>query len=128
MKFQATVLTGGWIGYHNDTLVGGQCPFEYCSTFDSKVVLAVEQDLEKVCTNNRTGTLCGKCTTNFAPAVNTDTFQCVECQSQQEKYNWLIFLITEYVPITIFFFIVILFNVKNTNALAGPEVTDFGSS
>lgn len=121
-NFQATVLSGGWIGYHNDTLVGGQCPFEYCSTFDNVIELASEQDLEKVCTNNRTGTLCGKCATNFAPAVNTDTFQCVECRPEQEKYNWLIFLITEYVPITIFFFIVIVFNVSVTSGPANAFV------
>lgn len=121
-EFQATVLTGGWIGYHNGALVGGQCPFEYCSTFNTEVILATEQDLEKVCTHNQTGTLCGQCATAFAPAVNTDTFQCVECQPQQEKYNWLIYLITEYVPITIFFFIVILFNVSVTSGPANAFV------
>ena len=121
-NFQTTVLTGGWIGQHNGALVGGQCPFEYCNTFNNVTMLATEQDLEKICTNNRTGTLCGKCDTNFAPAVNTDTFQCVECLPQQEKYNWLIFLITEYVPITIFFFIVILFNVSVTSGPANAFV------
>jgi hypothetical protein len=85
-------------------------------------MLATEQDLEKVCTNNRTGTLCGKCATNFAPVVNTDTFQCVECRPEQEKYNWLIFLITEYVPITIFFFIVIIFNISVTSGPANAFV------
>ena len=121
-KFQATVQTGGWIGNHNDALVAGQCPFEYCSTFKNVTVLATELDLKNVCTNNRKGTLCGKCITNFAPAVNTDTFQCVHCPPQKEKYNWLIFLVTEYVPITIFFFIVVLFNVSVTSGPANAFV------
>ena len=122
--FLASLQMGGWIGKYDGALVAGQCPYKYCKSFEHEINLTTDEDLNTVCTENREGTLCGKCKTSAsaAPAVNTDDFKCVHCSSKEEKYNWVIYLVAEYLPITVFFFIVVLFNVSITSGPANAFV------
>lgn len=123
-KFQASLKPGGWLGYVNNTqgLHAGQCPFGYCKSRKDWITLSTEEDLNKICESGREGTLCGNCQHSSAPAVSTDEYQCVKCSDQEEKYNWLKYLLIEYVPITVFFLVVVLFNVSVTTGPANAFV------
>jgi len=75
---------------------------------------------EKVCSPfNRTGTLCGKCVEGFAVAVNSPYYDCVNCSSWLSKYGWIFLIVTEYLPSTVLFIILLFFNVDlNSGSIA----------
>ena len=92
-------------------LVSGRCPYHQASTtlesFD-------EFDDDKICGRyNRRGTLCSKCKDGTGVSVNDYTFSCVKCYA---RYSWFLYIITELVPVVIFFIIVTFFNISLTSA------------
>ena len=60
---------------------------------------------------NRDNRLCSKCINGFSPLVYSYDLNCVKCSG---KSNWLKYMAVAYVPLTIFYFIVILFRVDAT--------------
>ena len=60
---------------------------------------------------NRDNRLCSKCINGFSPLVYSYDLNCVKCSGE---YNWLKYVAVAYVPLTIFYFIVILFRVDAT--------------
>jgi predicted outer membrane repeat protein len=124
--FSAKILRGSWIGRHikqgTDTWIVGQCP--YCSSFGSELLIQLPQNASKLsqCAQvNRRGELCGRCIEGYGPVVNGD-FQCVDCSSSVTKYHWFFYLLTEFLPIVIFFFIVVFLNVSATSGPANAFV------
>ena len=119
------IQRGCWIGYSgeaNDTLVSGQCIYCASDPILPQIgpFIPLPQDPreldETLCKPlNRTGVLCGRCVDGFAPAVNSKHFQCVNCTSGIQYYSWVLYILTEYVPITILLIIVILFNISVTS-------------
>ena len=59
---------------------------------------------------NRTGQMCGSCQEGYAPPVYSYSLACVECSDYQ--YNWLKYIAVGYLPLTVFYFIVIFFRVN----------------
>ena len=135
--FSAKILRGSWIGQSrhrsnatcdldvsSDDLLVGQCP--YCSLLGSDLFIPLGQstcNLSNVLCNkiNRTGELCGHCQLGYGPIVNGD-LECVLCPPNVAKYHWIFYLMTEYLPIVIFFFIVVFFNVSATSGPANAFV------
>ena len=63
---------------------------------------------------NRDGRMCGKCKKDFSPLVYTYDFDCIRCPNS--KYNnWFKFFAIAFIPLTVFYFIVILFRINATN-------------
>jgi hypothetical protein len=62
---------------------------------------------------NREGQLCGKCKEGFAPSVNSYGLNCVKCK--HSGLNWLKYIAVTFLPLTVFFAIVIVFRVKVTS-------------
>ena len=62
---------------------------------------------------NRDSRFCSKCKNGSSPLVYTYDLQCIECNSC--KFNWLKFIAIAFIPLTIFYFIVILFRINATN-------------
>ena len=60
---------------------------------------------------NRDGRLCSKCKEGFSPLAYD--LHCIKCANN--KYNWLKFTAAAFIPLTIFYFIVILFRINATN-------------
>ena len=122
--FSARILRGSWIGNlsksGNDTeleWIVGQCP--YCSQISnsSELLIPLPQNasgFDECAKINRTGILCGHCKDGYGPVVNGD-FQCVNCSSSVSKYHWFFYLLTEFLPIVIFFFVVVFLNVSATS-------------
>ena len=96
----------------NTPLVVGSCPYS------EKVYPLPDQadKLDKVIClpSNRTGTLCGRCRPDYGVTVNTYRFDCVECKHY--TFNWLFYIAAEFLPVTLFFLIVAVFNVSATSA------------
>ena len=62
---------------------------------------------------NRTGRMCGECMKGYSPLVYSYDLNCVRCTNSQ--LNWLKFIAIAFIPLTIFYFIVILFRINATN-------------
>ena len=63
---------------------------------------------------NRTGTLCSKCQDGHYPLVYSYDMNCVECQDG--KSNWWKFVLAAFLPLTVFYFIVLLFRINITSS------------
>ena len=72
--------------------------------------------LNRLCDDyGRTGQLCGKCKDGYTLPVYSYSLNCVECTDY--SYNWVKYLAAAFLPLTIFFLVVIVFRVSVT---AGP--------
>lgn len=125
--FVSDLRRGAWIGMQENSsmYVAGECP--YCSLFTDKNTLELPRDasnLTKMLCNsiNRTGVLCGHCLPGYGPVANGYGVQCHLCPDSKTKYNWIFYLMTEFLPITIFFFIVVFLNVSATSGPANAFV------
>ena len=62
---------------------------------------------------HREGQLCGRCHSNFTPPVYSYTLDCVQCTDYD--HNWAKYLAVAFLPLTVFFVIVITFRVNATS-------------
>ena len=119
---------GYWFGSSPESnskqLVVALCPTGYCyanSTGSSVRIPAINATSNPdpiLCGNNhRTGVLCGSCVDGYAPAVNSDTFECVSCSANDEKINWLYYILSVYLPLFLLFLFIIMFNIR---LMSGP--------
>ena len=60
---------------------------------------------------NRDGRFCGKCIDSYYPLAYSYNMKCVECTNSM-NYNWLKFMISAFVPLTVFFFLILAFGIK----------------
>ena len=128
--FSSKLRRGIWVGhytYNGQTqLVVGQCP--YCSNYQHKKEEYLDLpedpgDLDSYLCGQfeRTGVLCGDCREGFGPAVNSID-ECVHCSEKDAFVNWIYYILTEFLPITVFFFIVVIFNISITTGPANGFV------
>ena len=61
---------------------------------------------------HREGQLCGQCNSNYTPPVYSYTLDCVQCSDYD--YNWAKYIAAAFLPLTVFFVIVITFRVSAT--------------
>ena len=104
-----------------NTTVVGTCPYtcskELWFSFPPKV-----SDLDEICTDmNRTGPLCGKCAANYGPPVYSYSLNCVECQSDRLLLNIFTFIAVAFVPLTVFYILVMCCRLSVTS----PSMTDY---
>ena len=68
-----------------------------------------------VCTEfHRAGLLCGDCEEGYSPLVLSYNLSCVKCPDGHK--NWWKFILFGFVPLTFFYFIVLLFNINVTSS------------
>ena len=63
---------------------------------------------------NRTGISCGQCTDNTSPLVLSYNLSCVHCPDGYK--NWWKFVVFGFVPLTVFYFFVVFFNINVTSS------------
>ena len=61
---------------------------------------------------NREGLLCSKCKPGYGPAVYSFSLMCAECSDN--GVGWALYLFLVLFPITVFYIIVIIFNIRAT--------------
>ena len=69
---------------------------------------------------NRTGTLCGKCKDGNYPLVYSFDMNCIQCPNG--KANWWKYLLAAYLPLTIFYLVVLLFKINVVSSSLYPFV------
>ena len=69
---------------------------------------------------NREGLLCSKCKPGYGPAVYAFSLQCVKCTDSSQG-NWILYFFLVLFPISMFYFIVVIFNIRAT----APPFTGF---
>ena len=120
------VLLGQWAGVNNDTgeRVAGYCPYtERLSIENLNFPNKTDYPGDYFCSGaRRTGKLCGKCSNGSAPALNSDRYKCVDCPAERGNYSWVFYLLSEILPLTVFFLILVLFNVSLTSAPANAFI------
>ena len=70
---------------------------------------------------NREGLLCSKCKPGYGPAPYSWSLKCEKCHDEYVGWFWLLYLLLELVPLTVFYLIVILLNIHVTS----PPFTAF---
>ena len=101
---------------NGDGVVVGACPFLCANYFysdvdaDTNLSTPCDRDIRQ----NRQGQMCGKCKDNHSPSPYSYELKCANCSHY--KYNWLKYLAVAYVPLTVFFFMVIIFKLNALSA------------
>jgi len=126
-SFTSYVARGYWVGYllktyniaNESSLVTVKCPSQYCNTFDTSFRRQLPSTADETIMDHmicgpqkRTGTLCGNCTSDHGVAINVRAFQfhCINCSNT--KYSWVKYLLSEFLPLTIFFIIILFFDIN----------------
>ena len=61
---------------------------------------------------NREGRLCGDCKKGYGPALFTN-YECAKCSTK--NYGWALYLLLEFLPITVFYLVIVTFQVSATS-------------
>ena len=116
------IFRGYWIGLCNSgsILCSAHCPKGYCyqkyNHNDSEEFL-LPSDMEKIdefiCGPYRTGILCGKCIENSSVQYHSHTYSCKP--NKHCNLGILFYLISEILPLIIFFLVVTIFDISFTS-------------
>ena len=61
---------------------------------------------------NREGQLCGDCKKGYGPALLRN-YDCAKCSTK--SYGWALYLLLEFLPITVFYLIIVTFQISATS-------------
>ena len=96
----------------------GKCIYGSCTKhFCSHNIIPNNQSVvkNKMCAEyKRNGTLCGRCQEDYYPPVYSFDMKCVKCT--HGKSNWWKYLLVAFLPITVFYVIVIYFKINITSS------------
>ena len=119
---QVDVSIGWCMTFTEGTVVTGICPYTYISNTTSRIYSSVPSDPTElnaaICGPfNREGFFCGHCMEGFGPATYSFALHCSNCSAISTGSAITLYLLLKFVPITIFFVIVLVFNF---NMISGP--------
>ena len=131
VSFTSYLVRGYWAGYIlprliNSTanksslqLVTVKCPSHFCAKFDTPFRRRLPSEANDIIMDHmicgpqhRTGKLCGNCTKDHGVAINVRAFRfnCTHCSDT--KYSWLKYVLSEFLPLTIFFIVILFFDIN----------------
>ena len=100
-------------------LLAGDCPYSFTANSTNRMYSLLPSDpaiLSDVCTSyNREGLFCGRCIEGFGPSVYSFDLKCVNCSDISTGYAVTLYIVLETIPITIFFFFIVLFRFNFTS-------------
>ena len=127
-KHVSAILVCYCVTYDNDTgsTYTGQC-FYNCEHFNATIKNDVRyvyhylpRDPEVLINNSacthfhRRGILCGDCDEGHSPLVLSYNLSCIPCANGQN--NWWKFILVGFLPLTLFYIFIVLFNVNVTSS------------
>ena len=110
----------------SDTIEHGPCPYiGHYSTINDNLYMGhvfyiqlpdnVSSLNEFMCGPlNREGLLCGKCNDGYGIALYTYTLECSKCWGH--GYGWALYYFLELLPITVMYFLVVIFHIRATSS------------
>ena len=117
------IATGLWAGYLDNeaTFATADCVTSICDYHNSisnsygEHILPLNYSLltDHVCTTSRTGVLCGTCITDYTTYLHSPNYQCGE--STHCQYGSLLYIISEILPVTGIFLLILFFNINLTS-------------
>ena len=119
-SFHSTILRTAWVGKRpgGQFLVAGETQYSDRNTINRNTTLYndSEEYLNKIFCgySYRNGTLCGSCQDGYGVEVTSYQYDCINCTGSQ-GINWVYYVLSTYLPITVFFIIVFLFSVTVTS-------------
>ena len=126
----SAITVAFWAGYldpsneSDDTFLTGHCSINLCNYKNSDHKLGFYQLPVKykkgnlddvVCSHNRTGSLCTQCITGHTVFYHSPSFKCGE--SHYCRYGIFLYVVSELLPITVIFIIVITFKIYLTSGI-----------
>ena len=129
---RALLVSGYWAGYianskpEPENFYTSKCPLGFCQYSDGKSgslnnlpqkLVSKEKLNTFVCGSTRTGVLCGDCVKGHSVYYHSPTLECKKDTSLC-KIGWLFYVVSELLPLTVIFVIIIVFNIKFTSGLA----------
>jgi hypothetical protein len=124
-SYQAYLVYGRWIGYDSEkgsegTLRSGYCPRGFCSkkrASEREILLPMNQSKaalnDVICGKHRQGKLCGSCSNNMSVYYHSQSYYCGH--NNKCRLGPLLYVVSEVIPVSILFMIVLFFNVKLTS-------------
>ncbi len=121
-NFKAYAKLGYWLGYVKNQLAlekclaSSICPKGFCKSGYSEISLPsvpVKDLSSHICTENRSGVICGSCKQNYSANYRSTKFSCKS--NNICHLGWLFYIISEIFPVTVLFLIVIYFNISFTS-------------
>jgi hypothetical protein len=123
-----------WVGYINDdnktdnsdNLYTGVCPYRYCYK-NSKSYQKNRNEIkyisglnisDQVCEKNRQGILCGQCKNGTTVYFHSKLLKCRSSKHCSPVIGILLYVVSELLPITVFFAVIIYFNISFTSGFA----------
>ncbi len=104
------------VNVHNQSII----VFNYQKQVYEISALSCQELNDAVCGPfNREGLLCTKCKPGYGPPMYSNNLKCEKCK--HSGWLWLLYLLLELVPLTVFYFLVIIFNIRAT----APPFTAF---
>ena len=64
--------------------------------------------------SHRKGPFCAICKDGYGPSINSLFPKCVKCKHSKSSYYWVFYILVAVVPVTIFFFMIMLFHISVT--------------
>ena len=128
--YTASLMNGYWMGHiehsaDNATYYAAQCPPGFCyeDTNNYNFVLpnnsTALEDL--ICrSKHRQDTLCGRCVEGHGPAVNSRTYECVNCTDPVR--GALKYIAAVYIPLIVLFLVIIIFDIRLTVGAANAFI------
>ena len=122
--FYTKIQRGSWLGLHthNDEqrVVAGSTSYFISSSNDSYITLprrAKEIDSTICGSVKRKGVLCGECVDGYGPSIHT--LECIRCDA---NYMWTLYLLSQYLPVTLLFIVVVVLDIRVTSAQANAFI------
>ena len=108
--------------YSTEVVLAGYCPYGYSSNMTNRMYSSLPtnptQLNETTCVPyNREGLLCGSCIEGFGPAVYSTDLSCANCTHISPGLAIMCYLLLEFLPATVFFFVIAIFHF---NITSGP--------
>ena len=121
--FYTKLQRGNWIGIHTHNhekeIVASSTPYFDLNSDDYITLPNSTEKLNSFLCHkiHRTGTLCGQCIEGYGPTIHT--LDCVRCDA---RYMWVYYLLSQYLPLTVLFVLVIVMDIRVTSAAANAFV------
>lgn len=114
----AYIIHGFWIGLCGDRICTSHCPLGFCNYDDKRESThKLPNDTSKleqlICGSKRAGILCGSCSENHSAYYHSYRYACGK--NDHCRYGPLIYIASELLPLTLMFFIIIVFDIKFTS-------------